>query len=285
MQPTLAFLGAGSMGTAIMSGIFRSKTPLNRVTATSNSQEGEKRIHDAMPAAEENTGWETLLTTFALANDNTANQHAVADADYVIIGTKPHSVATVANDIKNSLKPDAVVISIAAGIPLQKIQDALNPGQPIARAMPNTPAIVGAGLTGIAYSDNVSEKAQTAITALFNTTGTTTIIPEHQIDALTAISGSGPAYVFYLIEEFTTVAKKQGFTVEQAATLAEQTFYGASLLLKETQATPTELRQRVTSPNGTTEAALNVLMHSGLETTIENTITAAIRRAKELAQD
>lgn len=149
--------------------------------------------------------------------------------------------------------------------------------------MPNTPALVGKGVSGISAGSRAMVTEVNLAETLFKTVGSVLIIPESQIDEVTSISGSGPAYVFYLIEQLTAVAENKGFTPEHAALLVNGTFRGASELLAGSDRTPQELRQLVTSPKGTTAAAVSVLEESGIGAIFEKATEAAVRRAKELA--
>jgi len=149
--------------------------------------------------------------------------------------------------------------------------------------MPNTPAVVGRGVTGIAPGSRTSAAEIQLARALFETVGTVLDIPESKIDALSTISGSGPAYVFYLIEELTRTAIDLGFTAEESETMVNGTFLGAAELLVSSGAEPAELRRRVTSPHGTTERAIEVLQSADLKELFDRATAAALARARELA--
>jgi pyrroline-5-carboxylate reductase len=151
--------------------------------------------------------------------------------------------------------------------------------------MPNTPALIGSGLTGIAAGSRVSESELALSISLFEAVGKTLVVPEEQIDALSTISGSGPAYVFYFIEEFIKTAVSHGFSQEDAYLLVSQTFLGASELLVQSQGDPAELRRQVTSPNGTTMKAIAVLQEGNLNDLFFKATSAALARAKEIAQE
>jgi pyrroline-5-carboxylate reductase len=153
----------------------------------------------------------------------------------------------------------------------------------VIRTMPNTPAQVGRGVTGVSAGGRATADDVALVRALFQTVGAVVEVPEGQLDALSTISGSGPAYVFLLIEEFTKTAVAKGFAPEQAKLLVEQTFLGASELLAATREDPAELRRRVTSPKGTTEKAIEVLQAAGLSTVFDRATDAALVRARELA--
>jgi pyrroline-5-carboxylate reductase len=176
-----------------------------------------------------------------------------------------------------------LVISVAAGITTEAMQAVTPEDVAVVRAMPNTPAIVGRAVTGLAAGSRASKANLETAVALFETVGQTITVDEAQIDALSTISGSGPAYVFYLIEQFTLAAQAMGFSAEQASLMVNETFLGASLLLEASQKTPAELRRQVTSPNGTTERAISALEAAKLQTTFEAATAAALARAREIA--
>jgi pyrroline-5-carboxylate reductase len=156
--------------------------------------------------------------------------------------------------------------------------------QVVFRSMPNTPSVVGLGVTGVARGTRASEADAAQVRALFETVGAVIELPESQIDALSTISGSGPAYVFFLIERLTETALGLGFDEEQARLMVEQTFRGASELLAVSDVGPAELRRRVTSPKGTTERAIGVLESADLTNLFDRATTAALARAAEMAR-
>ena len=154
----------------------------------------------------------------------------------------------------------------------------------VLRAMPNTPAVVGRAVTGIAAGSRATDSDVALARSLFETVGTVLEVPEGKIDALSTISGSGPAYVFYLIEQFERTAVDLGFTPDEASTMVRGTFLGAAELLVESGDDPAELRRRVTSPKGTTERAIDVLESADLKSLFDKATAAALARAKELAK-
>ena len=271
--PSVAILGAGSMGGAILSGLLASGTPIEGgITVTNRSRE------KAAALAELNG-----VTSIALADDADGNLRAVRDADIVLVGVKPAMVPDLLAEIAPALRPDAVVVSLAAGVTLATFADVLGADVAVIRSMPNTPAVVRAAVTGIASGPSVTPEQVGAVRRLFETVGVVVEVPEAQIDPLSTISGSGPAYVFLFIEEFTRAARGQGFDAADARVLAEQTFIGASALLAASGEEPAELRRRVTSPGGTTERAVAVLQEGELGSLFSRAADAALARARELA--
>jgi pyrroline-5-carboxylate reductase len=267
--PTIAILGTGSMGGAILSGLLAPKVEVEggiRVTNRSTAK--------AAPLASDR------VTSLATETDPDANRTAVRGARIVLIGVKPAMVADLLREVADSLEPDAIVVSVAAGVTIETME-ALVPGA-VLRSMPNTPSVVGRGVTGLAAGTRSTDEQLQLVTTLFETVGSVLVIPESQINALSTISGSGPAYVFFLIEELTRTAIDLGFTPEQAATMVEGTFIGAARLLESSTSSPTELRIQVTSPKGTTERAIAELERADLKNVFDRTAAAALARAVEL---
>ncbi len=267
--PSLAILGTGSMGGAILAGLRQPGVDVAALRATTRT--------DASAAALRAQGIDARGTE----HDAEANTWAVQDARLVILGVKPAQITAVLADLAQALHPDALVVSVAAGITTAAME-AVVPN-PVVRAMPNTPALIGRGVTGISGGSRATATHLALADDLFSTVGTVIELPESQIDALSTISGSGPAYVFLLIEEFTRAAEQRGFEPDVARLMVQQTFLGASLLLESTGDDPAELRRRVTSPKGTTERAIAVLQQAELDALFDRATEAALLRARELA--
>ena len=270
--PPIAILGAGSMGGAILRGLVAAGLTGGGVTATNRS------IAKAAELAELEG-----VTSVALEAAPGGNTAAVASADIVLIGVKPVMVPDLLDEIAPHLRPGAVVVSLAAGVTLNTFAKHLGAEVATLRSMPNTPSLVGKGVTGLAAGPAASADDVAVVRALFETVGAVLEVPEAQIDALSTISGSGPAYVFLLVEEFTRAAVRMGFDDAQARMLAEETFIGATALMAASDVDPAELRRRVTSPKGTTERAIAVLHDARLDDTFTTAAEAALARAKELA--
>ena len=222
------------------------------------------------------------VLSLATSLDPEAQATALRGAKLVLVGVKPAMVPELLGDIRELLEPDAVVVSVAAGVTVATME-ALVPNT-VFRAMPNTPSLVGRGVAGVAAGSRATAGDAALVRALFETVGSVVELPEAQIDALSTISGSGPAYVFFLIERLTETARHLGFDEGTARLLVEQTFRGASELLAASDVDPTELRRRVTSPKGTTEQAIAVLEAADLTATFDAATAAALARATELAQ-
>ncbi len=271
--PSLAFLGAGSMGGAILRGVVASGIRVEGgITATNRSADRAASLSDLAG-----------VTSIALAEHPDGNLEAAASAGIVLVGVKPAMVPDLLREIAPRLQPSTIVVSLAAGVTLQTFADVLGADARVIRSMPNTPATVGRAVTGLAAGASATADDLAEVRRLFETVGAVIEVPESQIDALSTISGSGPAYVYLLIEEFTRAAIGMGFTEADARLMAEQTFIGATALLEASGEEPAELRRRVTSPKGTTERAIAVLQDAHLDRTFSAAAAAALARAKELA--
>ncbi len=268
----ISILGAGSMGTAILAGLLKSGFEGSQVAVTTKSQANADKLRD-----------ELGVTAFALDSDAQANSRSVEGADVVLLAVKPGYVLEVLGQIASSIRPDALVISVAAGITTAAMESALGGDVAVIRSMPNTPAIVSKAVTGLAAGSRSTAAQMALARELFGTIGSVLVVDEDQIDQLSTVSGSGPAYVFYFIEQFTAAAVDLGFTVEQARLLVEQTFAGASDLLLNSGKTPEELRRQVTSPNGTTMRAIEVFEGADLHQLFAKDTAAELARAKEIA--
>jgi pyrroline-5-carboxylate reductase len=269
----IAILGTGSMGGAILAGLLKSGISPNNISVSTKTTESAERLAD-----------ELGVLSFAMEDGDDANQMAVAGAQLVLIGVKPAYVLEVLADVADSLNDNALVVSVAAGVPTAAMEAVLPEDVGVIRAMPNTPAIVGRALTGIAAGSRATDWAVETASQLFETVGQVLVLDESQIDALGTISGSGPAYVFYLIEQLTKAAKHHGFNDTDAALLVNQTFLGAAELLVASGKTPEQLRKQVTSPNGTTERAIARMGQTDLEAMFIEATEAALARSRELAE-
>lgn len=273
-QTTVAILGSGSMGTAILAGMIQNGTRGSDVRVTTKTV-----------ASAEELAKKYGVTAFAADYQPNANALATEGAHVILVAVKPAYVIEVLDEVKSVIAENALVVSVAAGVQTKTMEDHLPETVSVIRAMPNTPALVGLGLTGISSGSRVSAEQLESAIELFDAVGKTLVIPEEQIDALSTISGSGPAYVFYFIEEFIKTAQGHGFSQEDAYLMVSQTFLGASQLLVQSQGDPAELRRQVTSPNGTTMKAVAVLEEGNLHDLFFKATSAALARAKEIAQE
>jgi len=266
--PTVAFIGGGNMARALIGGMLR-----GGATAAG--------IHVSEPYAPNREG---LAREFGVPTTED-NAQAASAAKVWVLATKPQ----VLRGVCEALAPLAqaqrpLVVSIAAGITSAQIDRWLGGGQAVVRTMPNTPALLGAGVTGLyATSATSAEQKATADTLLRPAGDTVWISEEGLMDAVTAASGSGPAYVFLLAEAMQSAAEAEGLPAEAARTLVVETIAGAARMLKESGESATTLRQRVTSPNGTTQAALDAFAEGGFTPLVASAIHAARLRGAELS--
>ncbi len=264
----LAVIGAGVMGSALMRGLLQSGTmTADQIVAADID---ERRLSDAASLG--------VTTT-------TDNKWAVAQSDLVLLCVKPQVMDEVLADIAPAIEPKRhCVISIAAGIPIAHMESRLPDGTPVVRVMPNTPAQVLAGASAIALGKYAGEPHRQIAHAIFRSVGLVVDVPEKLLDAVTALSGSGPAYVFVFAEALADAGVNLGLPRDIALKLAAQTLLGAAKMLLETGKHPGELKDMVTSPGGTTIAALSVLERCAFRGAIIEAVAAAYQRAKELAR-
>ncbi|WP_210149125.1 pyrroline-5-carboxylate reductase [Paeniglutamicibacter terrestris] len=274
IENKLAFLGTGSMNGAVLRGIIASGYDPQAITATLRSDDKAEALRA-----------ETGVTVLIGAQDPEANLKAVQDADIVFLGVKPVGITALCDEIKDALKPTAVIVSVAAAITISMMAEHLNPGQPVVRSMPNTPLKVGAGAVGVSAGESVSADALEAVVQLFAGSGVVHVVPESQQDAVSAISGSGPAYVFYLAEAMAAAGVELGLEPALATDLARATVAGAGKMLSDAQADPSALRRGVTSPNGTTERAIAAFDETNLSQIIARGAAAAAARAAAITKE
>ncbi|CAN5171639.1 pyrroline-5-carboxylate reductase [soil metagenome] len=268
--PSIAILGAGSMGGAILTGLLGDGVETDGITVTNRTE--------AKAAPLRALG----VTSLSIETDVDANRTALRGSRLVLLGVKPAMIPDLLRDVADDLEPDAIVVSIAAGVTVATMEALVS--QVVFRSMPNTPSTVRLGVTGVAAGTRATADDSALVRSLFETVGAVVEVPESQINALSTISGSGPAYVFYLIEQLTLTAQKLGFDEAQARLMVEQTFRGASELLAASDVGPGELRRRVTSPNGTTQRAVEVLEGADLTTLFDRAAAAALARNDEMAR-
>jgi pyrroline-5-carboxylate reductase len=262
------------MNEAILGGLIAGGTDPADIVAT------VRRAERADELAKRHHG----ITAIAGEEEPENNKQAATGAGVVILGVKPVGIADLAREIGDSLAPDAIVISVAAAVSLEQLEAALPAGQPVIRTMPNTPAKLGRGVVSVSPGTHCSAAQLQLAKNVLAAAGTVVEIPEHQVDALSAISGSGPAYAFYLAEAMADAGVELGLDRELSLLIARETVAGAGLMLAEPGADPTALRKAVTSPNGTTERAIATFDASGLPAIIADGARAAAARAAEITK-
>jgi len=264
-QSKVAVIGAGIMGEALISALISAGVNPELITIS------EKR---AERSAE-------LTAKYSIKRAPIAANVAAADALLLVV--KPQDMASVLEEIKCAINPTAVVITFAAGKTISFITNALSTGNPIVRVMPNTPTLVGAGMAAVSIGPGVTAEQKQFVLNFLAATGTVIEVSEDLQDAVTATSGSGPAYFFAFVEAMVAGAKELGLSEQDATTLTIQTIVGAAKLLDESGKSATTLRENVTSPNGTTAAALASFAASDLNSMFAQAMKAARDRSQELA--
>ena len=267
---TLAVLGAGMMGGALARGLVRAGA----------MPPGGIRLFDTHAAKSEALAAD--LGPGALAA-HTA-QAAVAGADLVLLAVKPPMIADVLREIAASLTPAHLVISIAAGVRLEKMEALLTGAVPVIRTMPNTPCLIGQGATALSPGTHATAEHLRLAESLFGSVGLSVEVPERLLDAVTGLSGSGPAYVYLMIEALADGGVKEGLTRDTARLLAAQTVLGAAQMVLSSDEHPAQLKDNVTTPGGTTIAALTVLERAGLRTALIDAVGASAERSRELSK-
>lgn len=267
LNQNICFIGGGNMAQALIGGLLSRGLPTTRITVSDPVEQIRHILEE-----------KNIQTT-------TDNVDSIKNADVVVLAVKPQVLATVLQPLKGLLS-DKLVISIIAGAEIQTISDLIGGSQRIVRVMPNTPALVQTGAHGIYASEAVNAQDRELTSQILAATGLTIWVDnEAQIDAVTAVSGSGPAYFFYLMESLIRAGKNLGLDEKVATALTLQTALGAAQMAITSSNSPTELRKNVTSPNGTTQAALEVFDRAQISQNIQAALAAAQKRSQELAQE
>lgn len=264
MTPGLAVVGAGAMGEALLAGWLAAGWKADRIV-----------IVDAYPPRikelEERHGVRGV----------TLEEAAVAST--IVLAVKPHQVDDVLASLRPHIGDGAVVVCIAAGVTLKQLGDGLPAGQSVLRVMPNTPSLVGEGMAGVVPGPHVTTDQRDTVVQLFQAVGKAVVVEESALDALTALSGSGPAYVFYIAEAMIEAGVHHGLPRPLAAALVNQTIRGAGVMLATSGESATVLRERVTSPAGTTAAALRAMDDEGVRAGMLAAVDACVARSREMA--
>jgi pyrroline-5-carboxylate reductase len=267
IEGTIGFVGTGNMGEALIRGLLKAGVAEPGQIVGSDP----RRDH----AAE-------LSERYAIRTTHD-NVEVARQADILILAIKPQVMERVLEEIGSEIHAHALVISIAAGVPLSAIEARL-PQARVIRTMPNTPALVGAAATAIAVGGHATDDDLKAAQSIFDSVGMTVTLDEAQMDAVTGLSGSGPAYVFLVIEALSDAGVKVGLSRHHAQALAAQTLLGSAKLLIETNEHPGRLKDMVTSPGGTAIAGLHTIEAGGLRTTLMDAVEAATKRSQELGE-
>jgi pyrroline-5-carboxylate reductase len=265
----IGLMGAGRMATALARGLVRAEmVPANAIMACDPSGDARGAFAREVPGAVVDAG----------------NAADVARADVVVMAVKPQQMGEALAAIRSAIGSDTLVVSIAAGVTLERLQAALPAGQRIVRVMPNTPCLIGRGASGFALGKHAAKPDAKLVASLLSAVGVAFEVPEKLLDAVTGLSGSGPAFVYSMIEGLANGGAAEGLPPELALELAARTVAGAAEMVLQTGETPAVLRDRVTSPGGTTLAGLETLRERGFGDAVVEAVKAATQRSVELGQ-
>jgi pyrroline-5-carboxylate reductase len=264
----IGFIGCGNMGKAILRWMVASKlVPAENITVYNRSAKSV----------------EAISQEFGSRGANSADEVA-KEADVLIVGVKPNMMANILGEIRDALKPNAIIVSIAAGVTLETLEFALKDGQKVVRVMPNTPALVNAGMSSITPNKQVSEDESALIVEIFSSFGRAEIVPEYLIHSVVGVSGSAPAYVFMFIEAMADAAVLGGMPRAQAYQFAAQAVMGSAKMVLETGKHPGELKDMVCSPGGTTIEAVKVLEQKGLRAAVMDAMQSCMAKSEEMSR-
>ncbi|MFJ4678924.1 pyrroline-5-carboxylate reductase [Kitasatospora sp. NPDC088783] len=261
----IAFLGTGKIGEALLSGLLRAGTSPADVLVTARRPERATELADRYGVA------------------TVGNAEAAKLADTLILAVKPQDMGTLLEELAEHVAADKLVVSAAAGIPTAWFEERLAPGTPVVRVMPNTPVLVDEGMSVISGGSHATEAHLVRTEAIFRSVGKALRVPENQQDAATALSGSGPAYFYFLVEAMIDAGILLGLPRQVAHELIVQSAIGASVMLRDSGEHPVKLREAVTSPAGTTIAAIRELENHGVRAALLGALEAARDRSRELA--
>ncbi|HEX8793882.1 MAG TPA: pyrroline-5-carboxylate reductase [Polyangiaceae bacterium] len=265
----LGFLGAGNMAAALIKGLLHGEIlPPARILASDVKAERLQQLEAA----------HGIRTTMD-------NHQLLRESDVVVLAVKPQVIDKVLTEVGRDVRADQLVVSVAAGVPIEALESRLPPGSRVVRSMPNTPATVQAGATAIAAGAHANADDMRIARELFEAVGRVVVLDEALLDAVTGLSGSGPAYVMLIVEALADGGVKVGLHRDTALLLAAQTVYGSAKLLLETGEHPGRLKDMVTSPGGTAIAGLHTLESGALRKTLIDAVEAATKRAAELGAD
>ncbi|MNW41589.1 Pyrroline-5-carboxylate reductase [compost metagenome] len=262
---SICFYGAGSMAEAIVRGLIH------------KSVAAPKQISMLNRSNQERLTYLTQLYGVLTGNSEQDKNKYLTEASIIVLAMKPKDAKEALTELGPKLQEGQLIVSLIAGISISTLQQLLGTNAPIARSMPNTSSSIGLGATGLSFSEETTDNHVQQVLSMFQSVGIVSVIPEEQMDILTGVSGSGPAYIYYMIEAMIEAGVEGGLTPGQARDLTVQTVLGAASMMLETGEDPAKLRKDITSPNGSTQAALEVLADKDFT----NTVKAAVHRCKE----
>lgn len=269
---TICFYGAGSMAEAIVRCLLHKQVASADQIVMLNRSNRERLNY--------------LAQTYQVqtATEADAKQVYLRDASIIVLAMKPKDAGEALAGLGPLLREGQLIVSLIAGLSISTIQALLGSPVAVARTMPNTSCSIGQGATGISFSPETTEEQRAQVLSMFEAVGMVSVIPEDQMEILTGVSGSGPAYVYYLMEAMIEAGIEGGLTPEQSRDLTVQTVLGAALMMSETGEAPTKLRADITSPNGSTQAAIGVLEAGSFQPNVKAAVHRAAERSKEMGE-
>ncbi|MFI2855675.1 pyrroline-5-carboxylate reductase [Paenibacillus sp. JSM ZJ436] len=270
IDKALTFYGAGSMAEAIVKGLTQ-RHVIEPENITMLNRSNLQRLQEL----QQRYGVRT-------ENDPQAKREILAASPVIVLAMKPKDAAKALKELGAFLSPDQLLVSVIAGLSIQTTQTLLGQNQPLARTMPNTSSSIGLGSTGLSFSKEMTEDMRILVMTLFQAVGDVTVIDEDKMDVLTGISGSGPAYFYYMMEAMTAAGIRGGLTAEQSHELTLQTIMGAARMVQVTGEQPSALRAKITSPNGSTQAALERLDQGDFFETVIAAVNRCAERSREM---
>ncbi|SDF41665.1 pyrroline-5-carboxylate reductase [Fontibacillus panacisegetis] len=262
---SICFYGAGSMAEAIVRGLIHKSVAAPKQISMLNRSNQERLTYLSQQYG-----------VFTGNSEQDKNKY-LTEASIIVLAMKPKDAKEALTELGPKLQEGQLIVSLIAGISISTLQQLLGTNAPIARSMPNTSSSIGLGATGLSFSEETTDDHVQQVLSMFQSVGIVSVIPEEQMDILTGVSGSGPAYIYYMIEAMIEAGIEGGLTPDQARNLTVQTVLGAASMMLETGEDPAKLRKDITSPNGSTQAALEVLADKDFT----NTVKAAVHRCKE----
>lgn len=267
---SICFNGAGSMAEAIVKGLIHNHVVDSQQISMIN-RSNQERLTELQNQYDVIIGF-----------DDEQKQELLTNSSVIVLAMKPKDAGEALKALGSKLKSDQLVVSVIAGLSIETIQALLGVKAPIARTMPNTSSSIGLGATGISFSKEVSEEQRAFVLSMFAAVGTVSEIIEKEMDILTGVSGSGPAYIYYMMEAMIQAGVEGGLTAEQARELTVQTVLGAASMMAQTNEEPAKLRAAITSPNGSTQAALEVLAQADFQSAVKAAVHRAAERSREM---
>lgn len=269
---TICFYGAGSMAEAIVRGLIHNKiVDGNHISMFNRSN--QERLTELQAKYGVQVGY-----------DEPAKHKLLESASIIVLAMKPKDAGEAIKKIAPLLHEGQCIVSLIAGLSISTIQALTGGSIPVVRTMPNTSSSIGLGATGLSFSPEVNPTTTEQILAIFGAVGTVTVIPEEQLEILTGVSGSGPAYIYYMMEAMITAGIEGGLTPEQARQLTVQTVKGAAEMMAQTGEDPAKLRKDITSPNGSTQAAIEVLDQGHFTSTVKSAVHRSAERSREMGE-